>query len=314
MLYPPLRPAEPERDFRQIAAWFSSFEEQPTTPGELHELYGKYRAHLRVMVAEDELGTSAGFSWLRFQPPSTASLSLFVTPELRRQGIGTRLFEDQERSVRRDGAKTMSAFIPDTDLGSRVFFEQRGFREKRHIINMRLDLDAFDDRPYQVLIDDLQKAGFRFTSMEELGDGENARRKLYALNESTDRDVPGTKGERSWDSFEDFQDSVCRSDWYKPGGQMVVIEHATGIWVAMSAITQFYGYAYNLHSGVDRRYRGRKLAQAVKVCALRYARQVLKVTEVRTQHNTFNLPMLAIDRKLGYVEHPGTFLMVKLLQ
>ena len=83
----------------------------------------------------------------------------------------------------------------------------------------------------------------------------------------------------------------------------------------MSAITRYRDadYAYNLHTGVDRNYRGRGLAQAVKITALRYARDVLKVDTVRTHHNTFNLPMIAIDRKLGYMQQPGTFAMQKML-
>jgi hypothetical protein len=47
---------------------------------------------------------------------------------------------------------------------------------------------------------------------------------------------------------------------------------------------------------------------------VRYAREVLKVDKVRTTHNTFNLPMIAIDRKLGYVPLPGTFRMEKVLE
>jgi RimJ/RimL family protein N-acetyltransferase len=180
---------------------------------------------------------------------------------------------------------------------------------------MTLDLAAFDDRPYGEIIARLKGEGFQFTSMEELGNTQEAQRKLYILNDTTDSDVPGVGGEHSWASFEDFQTSVCQSDWYKPGGQMVVIDTATGAWAAMSAITRLVGndYAYNLHTGVDRPYRGRKLAQAVKVLALRYARDVLKANSVHTHHNTLNLPMIAIDRKLGYVQLPGTFLMEKSL-
>jgi hypothetical protein len=72
----------------------------------------------------------------------------------------------------------------------------------------------------------------------------------------------------------------------------------------MSAITRFEGsnHAYNLHTGVDRRYRGRMLGQAVKVTALRYAREALKVNKVLTHHNPKYLPMLAIDRKLGVAD------------
>lgn len=52
----------------------------------------------------------------------------------------------------------------------------------------------------------------------------------------------------------------------------------------------------------------------MKVLALRYARDVLKAGSVRTHHNTKNLPMIAIDRKLGYIQMPGTFLMEKIIE
>ena len=121
----------------------------------------------------------------------------------------------------------------------------------------------------------------------------------------------------SWESFEHSQASVWQAAWYKPDGQKVEIDSSTGIWAAMSAITSFPWiqgeYGYNLHEGVDKRYRGRKLAQAVRAIALSYARDVLKVKEVRTHHNSKNEPIIAISRKFGYIQMPGTFLMEKAL-
>ncbi len=162
----------------------------------------------------------------------------------------------------------------------------------------------------------LKGEGFQFTSMEELGNTEEAQKKLYILNDTAAASTPGTNGEHAWESFEGFQKRVCQTDWYKPGGQIVVIDTATGAWAAMSAITRIKDneYAYNLFTGVDMPYRGRKLGQAVKVSALRYPREALKVSKVHTHHNTQNLPMIAIDRKLGYTDLPGTFLMEKDLE
>jgi RimJ/RimL family protein N-acetyltransferase len=141
------------------------------------------------------------------------------------------------------------------------------------------------------------------------------QRKLYILNDTAASTTPGTEEEHPWASFEDFQKSVCQSDWYKPGGQIVAIDTSNGAWAAMSAITRMEGndYAYNLFTGVDGAYRGRKLGQAVKVLALRYARVILKTNKVHTHHNTKNLPMIAIDRKFGYIQMRGTFLMEKIL-
>jgi RimJ/RimL family protein N-acetyltransferase len=181
---------------------------------------------------------------------------------------------------------------------------------------MQLDLAAFDDRPYDAILERLKGQGFCFTSMQELGDTGDAQRKLYALNDSASASTPGQGGEHAWASFEDFQQSVCGSDWYRPDGQIVAIDTATGAWAGMSAITQMQGrdYAYNLFTGVGLPYRGRKLGQAVKLLALRYARNVLKVSTVRTHHNTQNLPMIAIDTKFGYHLFSGVYLMEKILQ
>ncbi|HOE34694.1 MAG: hypothetical protein GX415_02505 [Chloroflexi bacterium] len=72
-------------------------------------------------------------------------------------------------------------------------------------------------------------------------------------------------------------------------------------------------YAYNLFTGADARCRGRKLGTAVRVLALRCARDVLKVGEARTHHHAANEPMLAIDRVLGYTLGRGFYTMRKLL-
>lgn len=308
-----LRPAEPEHDFGQLAAWFSLLEDQTTTEPALRRFYTAEQARITQRVAETEHGALLGFWWAERDRllPERATFFLFVEPEERGQGIGGALYASLEQTIGTAGATELRVSIWDDQPQDRAFAEHRGFRERSHALAMSLDLTTFDDRPYDAVIARLQGEGFHFTSMAALGNTEEAQRKLYALNDTTDRQTLGADGVPSWLSFEDFQQSVCRADRYKPAGQMVVIDTATGDWVAMSAISRFDDYAYNLHTGVDQRYRGRKLAQAVKVIALRYARDVLQVAVVRTHHNSKNLPMIAIDRKLGYVLARGTWLLEK---
>ncbi len=310
-----LRPAEPGHDFRQLAAWFSILEGEPTTEPGLRTYYQAEQARITQQVAVADHGELLGFSWAtrdRLQP-TQAALFLFVRPERRGQGIGRGLYASLEQAMRAVEVARLRVSVWDNHPADRAFAERRGFVERSHALAMALDLTTFDDRPYDAIIARLQGEGFQFTSMAALGDTEDAQRKLYALNDATDRETLGGNGAPSWASFEDFQQHVCRADWYRPAGQMVVIDTATGEWAAMSAISRFDDHAYNLHTGVDKRYRGRKLAQAVKVLALRYARDVLEVATVRTHHNSRNLPMIAIDRKLGYVQTPGTWLMEKSL-
>jgi GNAT superfamily N-acetyltransferase len=314
-----LRPAELERDFGQIAALISSLETEVTSENGLKEYYEEQREQsLRMMVAEDAQGELLGFHWAIRSTFEAGRLYfyLIVKPERRGQGVGSRLYQDLAQVAEEAQAKKLQVSVRDDCPESLLFAERRGFTERLHQIAMALDLAVFDDRPYEEVIAKLEGEGVRFTTMEALGNTEEAQHKLYILNDTTSITEPGRDGEHSWVSFEDFQKKVCQADWYRPGGQIVAIDTTTGTWAAMSAITRFEGndYAYNLFTGVDVHYRGRKLGQGVKVLALRYARDVLKVNMVRTHHNTLNLPMIAIDRKLGYRQMPGTFLMEKNLK
>lgn len=317
-----LRPAEPERDFEQLAAWFSILEDETTTKCELREYYNTQRDRIIQKVADaverdagNQRGGLLGFYWAardRVQLGQT-TFYLFVRSEARGQGIGRRLYEDLVQSMEAARTRRLRVSISGDCPQDQSFAERRGFVERARTMAMALNLDTFDDRPYDPIIARLQGEGFQFTSMAALGNTEEAQHKLYLLNETTGMETLGADGAPSWNSFEDFQQRVCRSDWYRPDGQLVVIDSTTGDWAAMSAITRFDDYAYNLHTGVDKRYRGRRLAQAVKVLALRYARDVLKVNTVRTHHNCKNLPMIAIDCKFGYVQMSETVLMEKLL-
>ncbi len=312
-----LRPAEPERDFAQIADLFTLEQDEPTTATDLSADYEAHKARIfRLMVAEDEQGNLLGFNWATRSRFNNADAYFFVIvrPEWRNQGVGRRLYEDVEQAARTEGVKKLEVSVRDNFPECRAFAERRGFQERSHSIGMTLDLMEFDDRPYDAIIERLKAEGFQFTTMEALGNTEEVQRKLYELNDTAASETPGAEGVHSWLSFEDFREKVCAANWYKPAGQMVVLETATGIWVSMSAITRFQDvdYAYNLFTGTDSRYRGRKLAQAVKVLALRFARDVLKVQTVKTHHNAKNDPMIAIDRKLGYVETPGNYAMEKL--
>ena len=85
-------------------------------------------------------------------------------------------------------------------------------------------------------------------------------------------------------------------------------------YVGLSAVGYFASdnYMYNLFTGVDREYRGRRLAQALKALSIRFA-QEYGADYIITHNDSQNGPMLAINRKLGYQPLPGVYRMVKQL-
>lgn len=59
-----LRPADPDHDFRQLAAWFSILEDEPSTEASLQAYYEKQRERIWQKVAVDEAGELVGFYWV----------------------------------------------------------------------------------------------------------------------------------------------------------------------------------------------------------------------------------------------------------
>lgn len=308
------RDLNPDTDFASLAKLFTIEMQDPTTEKGLWEDHERNKGRILCLrIACSGQGDVLGFNWLTRDKldQQRAHLYVVVSREHRRQGIGSRLYCELEEASRSAAICELRATFPDTLPESLAFAEKQGFSPATHSIGMQLDLGQLDLQPYLDLAHKLEGEGYEFTSMEALGNTEANQQKLYVLNDVTSSQTMGSEGDHSWSSFEDFQRSVCQSDWYKPDGQMIVIDRNSGNWVAMSAITRFEGQeeAYNLFTGVDEAYRGRKLAQAVKARALQYARDELGVSKVRTHHNALNEPMIAIDRKFGYAQSPGYFVM-----
>ena len=98
------------------------------------------------------------------------------------------------------------------------------------------------------------------------------------------------------------------SAWFQPAGQ--ILAAAGDEYVGLAAVGYFedQNYMYNNITGVLRDYRGRKIAQALKLLTIRYA-QAYGAATIRTSNDSENAPMLAINRKLGYKPLPGKYLM-----
>jgi GNAT superfamily N-acetyltransferase len=312
-----LRPIEPDQDFGKLAEWFSILDESATTPASLADYYERNKDRALIQVAVDHRDQPVGFYWAVLSPSGAqpAFIYLYVDPEQRKQGLGSRLYDAMLPEIRAAGAKKIKTFVKEIWPEAKAFADKHGLYVERQQFAMELDLDGFDDRLYENLIEKLKGEGFQFTSAAELGNTEEVHRQLFKLNDDCVVTTMGSDGAHAWGSFEEFQRGVVQASWYNPAGQIVVIDTNNGSWAAMSAITKFDGneFAYNLFTGVDSPYRGRKLGQAVKVTALRFARSVLGVHKVRTHHNTKNEPMIAIDRKFGYVQLPGDYVMERLV-
>ncbi len=310
--------ADPGHYFEAVTSLINTQETEPNTAASLTEWYNKQgKEDIRFKVMVTKQGEVLGFygiyrSYTNLE--RNYSIYLITRDGFRECGLGSLMYEALLEQAFDLGARTLRARVRDDFDEGMLFATQRGFEVKKHSIEMMFDLKTWDELRYLPMIQSLEAQGFHFTNMAELGDTPEARRRLYALNNDAAATDPGSDGIPPWASFEEFERDVCSSTWYHPDSQIVAIDTQTGEWAAMSAITVFESadHAYNLFTGTDVRYRGRKLAQAVKSLALRRAR-AWGVDTVRTSHNSENEAMIAIDTRLGYVRTPGSYTLVKVL-
>ncbi|HEX5546192.1 MAG TPA: GNAT family N-acetyltransferase [Ktedonobacterales bacterium] len=316
-----IRPLDTARDFPALAALLAVRDPEPPTPELLREWEGNAPSRLvrqRLVAFDDELGEAGsdseamvGFadaaSW-PWEPPHQFWISTVVAPDHRRRGLGTQLADAVLAFAREQGATRLAAEVRDNASEGLRFAERYGFRKDRHIFESRLHLADFDEQRFAGAVERAEAEGILFLTLADLGDSDEARRRLYDLNAALVRDIPGHDGD--FMPFEQFQKTVCSASWYRPDGQIVAA--VGGSWVGMAAVGYFANTnsMYNMFTGVDPAWRGKGIARALKLLAIACARRYSAIY-ISTNNDSENAPMLAINRTLGYQPEPGYYRMIR---
>jgi GNAT superfamily N-acetyltransferase len=303
------RSADLPTDLLAIARLIGLTRPEPVTIAQVQEWWHPAPGEVRLTrVAVLNNGSPVGMAdtrhddWLR---PGRFRLTLAVTPQWRNQAIGTQLLADGLRFARAQGAAQLEGAVREDAPDALRFAQQRGFRIARHSFESMLDLTDFDMHRFEPILEHARAAGIDFFSLADLRPStEEIQRKLYELNRLTGLDNPGN--EAVFPAYEAFRTAVFEASWYRPDGQ-IVAAHA-GAWIGLAAVAYYpeANYAYNAFTGVRRGFRGRGLAQALKVLAIQWARRQ-GADYLRTNNDSRNAPMLSINRKLGYQPEPGIY-------
>ncbi|MFC4426613.1 GNAT family N-acetyltransferase [Deinococcus navajonensis] len=230
-----------------------------------------------------------------------------VHPEARHQGIGSALYAELLRRLEARGAqelRTMSSDQPQDEPG-RAFLERRGFLAAWERYESRLDtaeanLDRFDD-----LLARVQASGIRLMSIADLAADPQRNRRLYELDWRLFQDVPmGTVlTRRSFEAWvkEELDDPDMRPDLSFVAVRDDLDDPLTGPYVGYSSLGfNPGGFYYIGMTGVRREDRGRGVAKALKVSAMR-ALHASGGGVIRTFNDAPNRAMLAMNEALGFV-------------
>jgi mycothiol synthase len=284
------------------------------TPEELR-FYDETRdKHLvfKRFLAEDTGGKVLGVGTFhhsadRFHPHKFF-IDINVLPEHQNQGSGTALLEHLLNQLEDHQVVTVRAVTRVDWTHSIRFLEQAGFKEEYRAWESRLDVQAFDASPYLHLEDELKRDGIGLKSYADLEGTPDLAHELWRLEMDVSRDMPDPEPFTET-SFERFEARGLNSPDFAPEAYLVAVKTGNDRkleFLAESVLWWSEGEidAWNGATGTRREWRGKKIALALKVKNILWAK-AKGIAQIKTFNDDVNRPMLAINEKLGFVKQPA---------
>lgn len=310
-----IRRALPEQDYQSLSALLSTFRPEPFTPNELVKTDQERQkdGFLERYVAESETGEIIGYGVLDHD--NTWSENSFfvwtlVAEAYRQQALGSKITEViLQRATEVDVAELFTD-IRDNDTVALKFAEKHGFVIRNHIFESTIELKYFDVAQFADLSAEIETQGIVIKSLAELGNTEDMQYKLWNINYAVAMDIPDRNND--FLSWENFQTKIIASDWFDPTMQILALKGDEAVGIHALRYVEETQSMYNLITGVSRAYRGRKIAQALKLYGILLAKS-RAITYIRTHNHAKNRGMLAINAKMGFKPEVGYYDMVKSL-
>ncbi|MFX1279131.1 MAG: GNAT family N-acetyltransferase [Promethearchaeota archaeon] len=113
--------------FRVRLSKLKGIEKKPDLNSAKKELEFYIKKKYPIYIAEDENNRIIGYHVCRVEDNIVWSESLYVTPKMRRKGIGSKLYEEAEKLVTKLGSETVYNWVhPNNDM-SIQFLKKRGY-------------------------------------------------------------------------------------------------------------------------------------------------------------------------------------------
>jgi GNAT superfamily N-acetyltransferase len=304
-----IRPARIETDLPAIVRIINPYETNPRTVAQVRSFFqhnppGRIQARLVAVDNNDAVSGYSGFVHEASAPAGHCIVWVIVDPAFRRQGLGASLWQACLAALPAQSATRLEMDVFENDPVGLGFAQRRGFSIHHHIFRSTLNLAIFDESPYLTGLANLTAQGIRFCALSDFPDTPEIRHKLHDLNSCLAQDIPNNDGRPP--DYADFEKYIFEAPWFRREGQLLAVAGDQWIGLAAVSLSPETHSAYNQHTGVIRAYRGRKIAQALKIMAVRYARHSSAQTMV-TDNDSLNAPILAINRKMGYQPQPGKY-------
>lgn len=250
-------------------------------------------------VAEAQRGV-VGIAFVRYAPHlQPLAFDIDVDPANQRAGIGTQLFRRVIDVVR--GEPRLVMLVSESSEGGLALAAENGFVERSRMFESELSLEDFDSERFWSSGGPQPATGIRFSTLAN-EDSPALRRALHGLAQEVSEDIPSPEP-IPLVAYEEWEGDWIEGPLATP--DLFVLAFSDERPVAFTQIfTTPDGTAYHRLTGVARDHRGKGLGLAIKAVALRMAKD-RGIPRVRTENDTPNTHMLAINDKLGFKRLPG---------
>ena len=249
-------------------------------------------------------GYATAYRYVGEYHPQKWNIMVGVLEASRRSGCGTALFDQTNQFIEGQNPISIATRVSDQDPDSLHFVASRGYLEHKRDFESELVLDEFDPDDHDPVIDEP-------VSIAPATDHDSPaqRREFHELFEELRVDVPRAEPPIRLE-FERFQELVLDDPLFS--WEMTRIAAANGQMIGFSGIfkTAQEGLLDQWLTAVHPKWRGKKLALALKVAVTRRAKE-LGYKRIRTNNDTRNGPMLAVNNRMGYRRLPGMITLIK---
>lgn len=295
-----IRPAS-SKDFDKIADLLAvCWPGQTRDAQELHTDESELEPHLTPKFWLAESGGQAVASlevWrdVGSYDPRRWSIEVSVKPGHRNQGIGAQLFDLGAEEIAGEGYDSIACRVHEDDPVAIHFVNSRGFVEVKRDFISELDLTATEAGPVNL-------EGISIVSAAHL-DSESFRVALHGLFEDVRKDVPRAAPPTPL-SLDFFATHILNHHLFLIDATHVALDgmELVGFTGSFKAVEP--GVIDQWLTGVRRSWRGRGVARALKVAAIRWAKDN-GYRKIRTDNDSRNAAMLGLNQSLGFVRKTG---------
>ena len=272
---------------------------------DLAKLEPKLQYHWRIA---EQNGEFVGFSRFARNAASYHDqkflLDVCVHPDHQARGFGKALYSATLEALRKFDPISLRSQVRENDARGLRFAHNRGFLETKRDFESTLELETFDFTAFKRPLPE----GVELKNFSEL-DSPEFRRHFHEVFSVVRLDTPRAEPPTPL-TFEFFETNVVDDPELIPEVFIFAMKDTQILGFTGGYRGAQPGWVDQWLTAVTREARGQGLATAIKVRSLRAVLE-LGFKTVRTDNDTRNAPMLAVNDKLGYQRQPAVLSMLK---